>query len=435
MDYRLLPIHFLNLPTMRICFLSRRYFPAVSGMSVYARNMTRALAERGHKIVMISQYREDERGVGIYGGGPPPVEPWMQVHGLRSFGEERADAQTPADFEGDTQAMIEEALRHHRQQPFDVVHAQYCYPTGLAALELSRQLNIPSVVSIQGGDGHWVGLCCTTHRDAMQAVLNHATALVIGCRSFADEVVHNHGISLDRLTIVPGATNVDQFKPAQPIGALREPARLLYHGRVDQRKGVLDFVHAGRQLIEAGESVRLIISGIGPDAEAARQLVSELSMDDHTEFLGAVPYDAAAQVYARGDLFVSPTYAEGFSNTILEAMASGLPIVSTRTVGVVDCLEDGTNAVLVEPGDVEALTQATQRMLHDETYRVELARRAYEEVLSKYSWPVVAEQLEGIYRKVRNTELDHTWQETFDIESTVAEADLSCRFRQDPHLL
>lgn len=420
---------------MRICFLSRRYFPAVSGMSVYARNMTRALAERGHEVVMISQYREDEKGVGIYGGGPPPAEPWMQVHGLRSFGEERADAQTSADFEGDTQAMIEEALRHHRQKPFDVVHAQYCYPTGLAALEISRQLNIPSVVSIQGGDGHWVGLCCTTHHDAMQAVLNHATALVIGCRSFADEVVHNHGIPLERLTIVPGATNVEQFKPAQPIGALRDPARLLYHGRVDQRKGVLDFVRAGRQLMDAGESIRLIISGIGPDAEAARQLVNELKMDVQTDFLGAVPYDEAARGYAQGDLFISPTYAEGFSNTILEAMASGLPIVSTRTVGVVDCLENEVNAALVEPGDVDALTRATQRMLHDEAHRVGLAQRAYEDVVNNYSWPVVAQQLEGIYRAVRNTNLNHGWRETFNIEATVAEADLNCRFRQDPHLL
>ncbi len=435
MDYRLRTIHFLNLPTMRICFLSRRYFPAVSGMSVYARNMTRALAERGHDIVMISQYREDAKGVGIYGGGPPPDEPWMQVHGLRSFGEERADAHTPADFEGDTQAMIDQALYYHRQQPFDVVHAQYCYPTGLAALEISRQLDIPSVVSIQGGDGHWVGLCCTTHRDAMRAVLGHATSLVIGCRSFADEVVHNHGIPLERLTIVPGATNVEQFKPTQPIGALRHPARLLYHGRVDQRKGVLDFVRAGRQLLDADEPVRLIISGIGPDAEAARQLVDELGMNDQTEFLGAVPYAEAAQVYARGDLFISPTYAEGFSNTILEAMASGLPIVSTRTVGVVDCLEDEVNAALVEPGDVDALTRAIGRMLHDEAHRIALGQRAYEEVISQYSWPVVAEQLEGVYRAVSRTELKHAWQEIYNIEATVADADLSCRFRQDPHLL
>ncbi len=269
----------------------------------------------------------------------------------------------------------------------------------------------------------------------MRAVLNHATALVIGCRSFADEVVHNHNIPLERLTIVPGATNVDQFKPTQPIGALRDPARLLYHGRVDQRKGVLDFVRAGRQLLDADESVRLIISGIGPDVEPARRLVSELKMEDQTDFLGAVPYDEAANVYAQGDLFVSPTYAEGFSNTILEAMASGLPIVSTRTVGVVDCLEDEVNAALVEPGDVEALTQATQRMLHDEPYRVGLAQRAYKEVISRYSWPVVAQQLEGIYREVRDIRLDHAWQEIYNIEATVAEADLGCRFRQDPHLL
>ena len=111
---------------MRICFLSRRYFPAVSGMSVYARNMTKALADRGHEIVMISQYREDEKGVGIYGGGPPPDEPWMTVEGLRSHGEERADAQTPADFEGDMQQLIKTALKYHAEKPFDIVHAQYC---------------------------------------------------------------------------------------------------------------------------------------------------------------------------------------------------------------------------------------------------------------------------------------------------------------------
>lgn len=133
-------------------------------MSVYARNMTKALTDRGHKIVMISQYREDEKGVGIYGGGPPPSEHWMKVHGLRSFGEELANEETPADFEKDLRAMIATAEKHHAEQPFDIVHAQYCYPTGLAALELSKRWNVPNVVSIQGGDGHWLGLCCSTHK-------------------------------------------------------------------------------------------------------------------------------------------------------------------------------------------------------------------------------------------------------------------------------
>ncbi len=404
-------------------------------MSVYARNMTKALADRGHEIVMISQYREDQKGVGIYGGGPPPDEPWMEVHGLRSHGEEQATEQVPADFEGDMQAMINLAVKLHQAQPFDVVHAQYCYPTGLAALEVSSRLGIPNVVSIQGGDGHWVGLCCTTHRDAMQAVLNHSMSLAIGCRSFADEVVENHGIPLNRLTIVPGATNVEQFSPAQAIGALRSPVRLLYHGRVDQRKGALDFIRAGKQLLDAGESVHLIVSGIGPDAEPAQQLTQDLAMTERTTFSGAVHYDEAATVYHQGDLFISPTYAEGFSNTILEAMASGLPIVSTHTVGVVDCLTDGVNAALVAPGDINALTEAIRRMIHDDDYRVGLAQQAYQDVVSQYSWPVVAEQLEGIYEQLAPKTVDERWKEVLNINAPVEQADTRCRFRQEPHLL
>ena len=138
----------------------------------------------------------------------------MEVHGLRSVGEELGAEDPPADFEGDLRApMVDKALELHARQPFDVVHAQYAYPTGLAALEVSRRAGIPNVVSIQGGDGHWVGGCCETHQRAMDAVLNHAMGLAIGCDSFRDEVVENHGTDPARFTIVPGATNVDQFTP------------------------------------------------------------------------------------------------------------------------------------------------------------------------------------------------------------------------------
>ena len=431
---------------MRICFISRRYFPAVSGMSVYARNLTRALADRGHEVVMISQYREDPTGVEIYGGGPPPDEPWMEVHGLRSVGEELGAENPPADFEGDLRAMVERAELLHGIQPFDVVHAQYAYPTGLAALEVSRRLGIPNVVSIQGGDGHWVGLCCETHQRAMNAVLNHAMALAIGCDSFRDEVVENHGTDPARFTIVPGATNTDQFEPrktshpglidtAVKLGDLRKPARLLYHGRVDSRKGSLDFIRCGARLIEAGNDLRLVVSGIGPDFDATRELAEELGIGQYCFFPGEAPYDEAHLRYHQGDIFLSPTYAEGFSNTILEAMASGLPIVSTRTVGVVDCLRDGENALLVEPGDVEALTAATQRLLDDEDLRFELARVAFLEVRAKYSWPVVAEQIEGIYERLLNERVDDDWTRIIGVAETVATADPDCRFRTQPHLL
>ena len=420
---------------MKVLFLSRRYFPAVSGMSVYARNMTRALADRGHDVTMISQYREDPTGVRVYGGGPPPDEPWMRVRGMRSVGEELGSEDPPADFERDMRDMVAEAQRLHAEQPFDVVHAQYCYPTGLAAMEVSRRLGIPNVVSIQGGDGHWVGLCCRTHQRAMDAVLGHAGALLIGCESFRDEVIENHGTPASRFTIVPGATNPEQFAPSRPPGTLRSPARLLYHGRVDSRKGSLDFVRAARRLVDRGYDLRLVVSGIGPDFDATEALAQELGLADRSDFPGAAAYDVAHERYALGDVFVSPTYAEGFSNTILEAMAAGLPIVSTRTVGVVDAISDGVNGLLVAPGDVPALTDALARLLDDEALRRRLAARALDDVRTKYAWPVVAEQIEGVYRSLIGREPDHSWVNLISVDERVEDNDLSCRFRTEPQLL
>ena len=420
---------------MNILFLSRRYFPAVSGMSVYARNMTRALAARGHDVTMVSQYREDETGVRVYGGGPPPDEPWMRVVGMRSVGEELGSTRPPADWERDMRDLVARSEALHAECAFDVVHAQYCYPTGLAAMEVSRRLGIPNVVSIQGGDGHWVGPCCRTHQRAMDAVLGHAGALVIGCASFRDEVIGIHGTPASRFTIVPGATNTDQFRPREVVGGLRTPARLLYHGRVDARKGSVDFVRAGRRLVDRGHDVRLVISGIGPDFEATRAEAEALGIADRVEMPGAASYAESPARYARGDIFVSPTYAEGFSNTILEAMATGLPIVSTRTVGVVDAVDHGRNGLLHEPGDVAAQVALTERLLTDPDLRRRLAANALRDVRERYSWPVVAGQLERVYEDVRAAPVDDSWTSIISVDEPVEAQDLSCRFRTAPQLL
>ena len=375
---------------------------------------------------------------GSTAAAPPPAVPGVRVVGLESTGEQAVGRGLPADFEADVAMMVAAVVREHRIEPFDVIHAQYGYPTGLAALEVSRLLGVPNVVSIQGGDGHWVGGCCTTHKTAMQAVLNHAGAVLIGSRSFAEEVSGHHGTPQDRFTIVPGATDVDRFRPHpdRSIGALGQPATLLYHGRVDLRKGVLELVEAFALLVESGRDLRLVVSGIGPDVNAVGERVEMLALGDRVELLGYASYDQAPTVYHRGDLFVSPTYSEGFSNTILEAMASGLPIVSTRTVGVVDCLMDGRNALLVEPQDVDGLTWAISRLLDDDDLRTRLAEQALDEVRTLYSWPAVVRQIEHVYADVTDRPVDDSWQADCDVAgSTVALADLSCRFRAEPHLL
>ena len=423
---------------MRICFISRRFFPAISGMSVYALNLIRQLARNGHDVTMISQYRADPAGVEVYGGGPPPPVAGVRVIGLESKGEQAVGRGEPADFEADVAAMVAAVEAEHAREPFDILHAQYGYPTGLAALEASRRIGVPNLVSIQGGDGHWVGTCCSTHRDAIRAVLGHAGALLIGSTSFAEEVSGLHGTPADRFTIIPGATDIERFRPRDEsnLGALSEPPVLLYHGRVDARKGVLELLDALATLVDGGRDLRLILSGIGPDVAAVGDRVEWLGLGDRVELAGYSSYAEAPCVYRRGDLFVSPTYSEGFSNTILEAMASGLPVVSTRTVGVVDCLEEGRNGLLVEPRDAQGLADAIARLLDDGALRRDLARHALDDVRALYSWPAVARTIGHVYEEVAAAPVDNSWTGVGDLgTATVAGSDLSCRFRAQPHLL
>ncbi|MCF4125986.1 glycosyltransferase family 4 protein [Methylobacterium sp. SyP6R] len=411
---------------MRICFVSRRYFPAISGMSVYAQNLLRELVGAGHDVTMVSQYRGDAFGTKVYGGGPPPAVPGVRVIGLEQRGEQES-----GDFERDIATMVETIVAEHQKKPFDVLHAQYGYPTGFATLIASQRLGVPNVVSIQGGDGHWVGSCCETHRLAMVRVLAHANALLIGGRSFVAEVCDRLGSDPDRFTIVPGAVDTTRFRPPegwQP-GDAADPVRLFYHGRVDRRKGVLDFLDALSLLRLRGTPFSAIISGIGPDVEPARDLAADLGFpESQVRFTGYAEYDAVPDLYAMGDVFVSPTYAEGFSNTILEAMAAGQAVVSTHSVGVSDCLRDGENGLLVQPGDVPALAEALHRIVTDRRLRARLAAAALEECRRVYSWQAVGRQIMDVYASVKDERPDPA----FDPDLP---HDPSCRFRAEPHLL
>jgi len=410
---------------MRVCFVSRRFFPAISGMSVYAVNLLRELVRAGHDVTMVSQYRGDPFGMRVYGGGPPPPVPGVRVIGLEAVGEQEG-----GDFERDIDRMVETICAEHAKKPFDVLHAQYGYPNGWAALLASKRLGVPNVVSIQGGDGHWVGSCCETHFQALRRVLDHAGALLIGGESFSDEVAERLGVDRARFTIVPGAVDTTRFtpEPGREPGAADAPVRLLYHGRVDRRKGVIDFLDALAGLSRRGVPFAATISGIGPDVAASRERAEALELrPDQVRFSGYVDYEDVPALYRTADVFVSPTHAEGFSNTILEATATGLPVVSCRSVGVVDCLRDGENGLLTEPGDVAGLTDALERIIMDDALRQRIAATALDECRRVYSWKAVGRQIMAIYAYVAGTKPDTTFSPDLPLTD--------CRFRAEPHLL
>ena len=386
-------------------------------MSIYALNLLQQLVAAGHDLTMVSQYRGDALGTRIYGGGPPPPVPGVKVIGLEQRGE-----QDGGDFERDIAELVETIVTEHRREPFDILHAQYGYPTGWAVLLASQRLGVPNLVSIQGGDGHWVGSCCETHRLAMVRVLDHAGALLIGGHSFAEEVGDRLGTPLDRFTIVPGAVDTDRFTPA---GLTADgPARILYHGRVDRRKGVLDFLQS---LTAVAGDWQATVSGIGPDLADAQMLAEQFGLGERVTFSGYADYADVPQIYRAHHIFASPTYAEGFSNTILEAMASGLAVLSCRSVGVVDCLRDGDNGVLTEAGDVAGQARALTALVNDRSLRARLADTALAECRRTYSWHAVGRRIMTVYDQLAGTQPDTAFDP--DLPKT------PCRFHSEPHLL
>src|SRR5688500_4688760 len=109
---------------MRICFVSRRFPPAISGMSTYATNYSRALHRAGHDVTILAQYRGDALD-NVYKDGPPAYLSEATVIGMQQFGE-----QVSGDFEQDIERLVGMIIQLHRRQAFDVLHAQFAYPPG-----------------------------------------------------------------------------------------------------------------------------------------------------------------------------------------------------------------------------------------------------------------------------------------------------------------
>ena len=263
-------------------------------------------------------------------------------------------------------------MRLHAEQPFDVLHAQYGYPPGLAVLQAARAHRAADRrVASRAATATGSAPAARTHKAAIRTVLDHAGAVLIGSASFRDEVVGHHGTDPARFRIVPGATDTARFTPVAAARRCSDPPVLLFHGRVDRRKGVLDLLEAlpdGRAPASSAASA--------PTSTRRARAPTSARRSSATRRRTTRPTSTAS-----ADVFVSPTYSEGFSNTVLEAMASGLPVVSTSSVGVVDCLRHDVNGLLHEPGDVAGL-RARARAACSTTRRCarRLAATALEEV-------------------------------------------------------
>lgn len=173
----------------------------------------------------------------------------------------------------------------------------------------------------------------------------------------------------------------------------------LFLGVIGQRKGVFDLLPALAQALPVAPGLRLRIGGNG-DVDAARARARELGVEEQVEFLGWVSGDNKAKALAEAQFYVLPSHNEGLPMSLLEAMAYGLPVISTRVGGIPGLVRDGTEGLLVNAGDVSALSDAMVRMASDASWRQMAGHAARAHVQQDFSDAVVLPELEATYARV-----------------------------------
>jgi phosphatidyl-myo-inositol alpha-mannosyltransferase len=197
--------------------------------------------------------------------------------------------------------------------------------------------------------------------------------------------------------VIPNGVDVARFATAVPIARWQDGTpNVLFVGRHEPRKGLLDLLKAHRILRRTGGKSRLLIVGSGPQEREARRYVATRGLNG-VEFLGRVSDDEKAQLYKTADVFASPaTGGESFGIVLLEAMAAGTPIVASDIHGYKGVVRRGREGLLVPPRQPRELAIAIDRLITDPALREQMGA-AGQVRAEEFSWPRVTAKVDDYY--------------------------------------
>jgi glycosyltransferase involved in cell wall biosynthesis len=266
----------------------------------------------------------------------------------------------------------------------DIVHAH-----ALSAAARVRTLPIPTVINLPG---------MADPRDILD--LRLADAIVAD--GFAAE--HLPAALGSPVEHVPKGVDVGVFRPDGPnrratLG-LEGRRVALVASRLVPIKNVALAVDAMSVAARERPNLRLLIVGDGPLQAALENRVATLELSEQVIFAGRVEHSAMPEWYRSADLFVLPSEFDNSPNVVLEAMASGLPVVATDVGGLRQYLQHGVNGDLVRAGDSTALAEAIARYADDEDLSARIGRRNRDDVVAGFSWAQSARVLRSVYDRV-----------------------------------
>jgi glycosyltransferase involved in cell wall biosynthesis len=247
---------------------------------------------------------------------------------------------------------------------------------------------VPAVVNYRGGDAdaffsRQIGWIRPTLRRAAEAIVPSG---------FLRAVFERHG---ETATVVSNVVDLEAFRPAD---VLPRAPHLVVTRNLEAIYDVATAIRAFAEVVRFHPGARLTIAGSGPERAALERVAADLGLGDRVRFTGRLDNAKLPQLYRSATLMLNPARIDNMPNSLLEAMASGVPIVSTSVGGIPWMVEDGVSALLVGPGDASAMAQAALRILDDPALQGRLAAAGIGAV-QRHSWARVRADLLAAYAR------------------------------------
>jgi len=282
----------------------------------------------------------------------------------------------------------------------DVVHVNTPYYWAFlrdgAAIWIASLLGARTVLHPRGGDfPEFVEGAPHLFRRWIDATLRRTDRCI--ALTGANQALMEAIAGASRVRYVPNFVRLEDLgAPADRRARRGEAVRVLFVGWIVEGKGVRELLDVARKLPE----VRFTLVG-AQQPDFVESVRGELEAQrHHVELLGPRPREQVLELYREADIFVLPTWREGFPNVVLEAMAAGLPVVATPVGAIPDALRDGVEGYLVPPRDSALLEAALRRLVEDPEARRVLGQRARKRVEEAYGMDAVVRRLHEVYAEL-----------------------------------
>jgi glycosyltransferase involved in cell wall biosynthesis len=374
---------------MRILIVNSEYPPIGGGAGNASAYLAKALAKHGYDVAVVTSrfahlpHKEQSDNLTIH-----------RIPALRQR-QDRSGALEQVIFM--ISATLSALMLIRRHKP-DAALAFFGVPSGAAALFLKLIHKIPYIVSLRGGDvpGFRPYDFRIFHKliaPLLRVVWKNASAVVANSNGLRDLAL-TFDARFD-IPVIPNGVDLETYEAEDRDESM---PLLLSVGRVVYQKG---FDIAMRALAGIKDiEWEWQIAGDGPQMDSLKSLAQELGIDDRVVFLGWQSQADLVKQYQQANLFLFPSRHEGMPNAMLEAMASGLPIIASCIAGNEELVVDGETGILFSSEDVDALAIALRKLMTDTALRQQMGLASRRRVEEHYSWENTAKQYAFLLERI-----------------------------------